>query len=112
MSRTPISGDVWYSLFPKEEDKNDLMERPCIIVEEYEEEYLVIKITRHDPRTEDPFDTEIVDWSACGLKSPSTARISKVTLINKSQILNYKGHLTPYDEFVISEKLDEFINLN
>ncbi len=85
------------------------MERPCIIVDELEDEYLVIKVTRHNPRIEDDFDIEIRDFRQCGLKSPSTARVSKITTIHKSQILNYKGHLTPYDEEVISDVLTSFL---
>lgn len=109
MKRKPQTGEVWYAWLPKEENKHDLMERPCIIVDQIENEYLVIKVTKHDPRPSDPYDREIINWNQCGLKRKSTARVSKIIPIKDSQIDNYKGKLTTLDELRITKALEQFI---
>lgn len=109
--RKPQVGDIWYANIPKEEKPNEIMkDRPCLIVDENEGLYMVIKITKHSPRTNDKYDVPIVFWKECGLSRPSTVRISKISYIDSSQIDNYKGHLTEHDESIISEKLEEFMN--
>ena len=89
-----------------------MRDRPCIIVDQVNEEFLVIKVTKHDPRESDPYDVEIIDWQKCGLKLPSTARISKIQYIDRSQIDNYKGRLEATDEKRISEMLEKYLNEN
>ena len=85
------------------------MERPCIIVDEIEGGYLVIKVTRAAPRKYDEYDTSIEYWKECGLTSPSTARVSKLVTIKDSQIDNFKGKLNPEDEKNIANLLEKFI---
>ncbi|MCT6511971.1 type II toxin-antitoxin system PemK/MazF family toxin [Bacillus subtilis] len=110
-NRTPRPGEVWYATLPKEENPNDLMpNRPCIIVTQENDEYLVIKVTTTNPRPNDPYDTPIEYWGHCGLKRPSTARASKLIMLPEDQIDNYKGRLAPSDEQKISERIEAFLN--
>lgn len=109
--KNPQSGDIWYADLPKEENPHEIMkDRPCVVIDEYEGEYAVIKITKHSPRKNDKYDVRIKYWKECGLSYPSTARISKISHIDRSQLDNYKGHLTEYDEIIIGKKLEEFVN--
>ncbi|AKL77795.1 PemK-like protein [Bacillus velezensis] len=84
--------------------------RPCIIVTEENDEYLVIKVTTTDPRPYDPYDTPIEYWGQCGLKRKSTARASKLIMLAEDQIDNYKGRLAPSDEQRISKAIEDYLN--
>ncbi|KRT89327.1 PemK family transcriptional regulator [Bacillus paralicheniformis] len=85
-------------------------DRPCIIVDKVEDEYLVIKVTKHSPRPYDKYDIAIQYWGQCGLTKPSTARCSKLIFLAEDQIDNYKGHLVKSDEQRITQKLEAFLN--
>ncbi|HDR4520602.1 TPA: type II toxin-antitoxin system PemK/MazF family toxin [Bacillus cereus] len=105
-----LSGEVWYANFPKEEDKTQLMERPCVIVCDAGDDVVAIKLTKTNPREEDEFDVSIVKWQEAGLKIKSTARVSKYEFINKGQILNRKGKLDPDDENRVAISLQRYID--
>lgn len=110
---TPNTGEVWYCDLPKEEKPEEIMrDRPCIIVDQNDEEFVVIKVTKHSPRKNDKYDTVIEKWRECGLSRPSTARISKIANLNRSQLKNCKGKLEVIDEINISKKLEEFLDDN
>ncbi|HGH7177579.1 TPA: type II toxin-antitoxin system PemK/MazF family toxin [Bacillus wiedmannii] len=105
-----LSGEVWYSFFPKDEDKTQTMERPCVIVCDAGDEVVAIKLTKKDPRDEDAFDVPIIKWEEAGLKYPSTARVSKYEFVKKAQILNRKGKLDPADESRVAVSLQRYID--
>lgn len=113
-SRIPIPGEVWYATLPKEENPNDLMtNRPCIIVDQTDaEEFIVIKVTSHNPRNNDPYDVRLVYWGQCGLKKPSTARCSKLIILQREQIDNFKGRLSIADERLVSSKVRSYLESN
>ncbi|WP_085508799.1 type II toxin-antitoxin system PemK/MazF family toxin [Thalassobacillus devorans] len=112
MGRGIEPAQVRYANVPKEEDPNALMERPCVIVEVYEEtnEVAIIKLTKENPRPGDPYDYALVHWKRphAGLPIPSTARCGKLVLVDESQILNLRGKLHVQDEVAITAKLEEF----
>jgi mRNA-degrading endonuclease toxin of MazEF toxin-antitoxin module len=104
------SGEIWYANFPLEEDEAQTIRRPSIIVAAVDNQVVAIKITKHDPRKNDPFDVKIEHWIEAGLSVPSTARISKTKYIDKSQILNRKGELHPLDNERIAHRLKEYLD--
>lgn len=112
MSKTFVIGEVWYVKFPLEEDPNRYIERPAIIADVNLPEVAVIKVTKHDPREEDKYDTPIIHYSHAKLKRQSTARVSKLLSIHKSQILNKKGALHEEDHTSVFGMLDTYIEEN
>jgi mRNA-degrading endonuclease toxin of MazEF toxin-antitoxin module len=104
------SGEIWYMNFPFEENETQTIQRPSIIVAEVDNQVVAIKVTKHDPRENDPFDVKIEYWKEAGLSVPSTARISKTKYIDKSQILNRKGELHPSDIECIAHRLKEYLD--
>lgn len=71
-------GEVWFVEFPLEEDKTKTINRPVIVLDENTLGVLSVKITKHSPRQEDPYDTPILYWQEANLRLASTARVSKV----------------------------------
>lgn len=110
MSRQFSIGDVWYARFPLEENPNQYIERPAIIADVNLPDVAIIKITKHDPRDYDPFDTIIVHFNHAKLKLKSTARVSKLVVVNEKQILNRKGSLHPDDYNRVFSSLSAFLN--
>ncbi|MGD9679361.1 MAG: type II toxin-antitoxin system PemK/MazF family toxin [Vulcanibacillus sp.] len=103
-------GEVRYSHFPLEEDASKYIDRPVIIVIAESPEIVVIKVTKTAPRKNDLYDVPIKHYKYCGLKYPSTARISKVVTLDETQIFNKVRNLHPDDLKNILQKLIEFTN--
>lgn len=112
MAKSFSIGEVWYVKFPLEEDPSLYIERPAIIADVMLPKVAVIKVTKHDPRDEDKYDTKIMHCSHAKLTKQSTARVSKYLAIHKSQIINKKGALHPEDHESIFARLDQFIEEN
>lgn len=71
-------GEVWFVEFPLEEDETRTINRPVIVLDENTLGVLSVKITKHSPRKEDPYDIPILYWQEANLRLASTARVSKV----------------------------------
>lgn len=102
--------EVWYARFPFEEDVSITKERPVIILNVETLECLSVKVTSHEVRDEDEFDTPITHWREAGLKRPSIARISKTVSLTKDKFTNKKGTLHTDDQLVIMQRFTDFIN--
>lgn len=127
MTIRPQQKEVWIAKFPFEEDNSQYRIRPVIIlgttltddevevvdIEELEEKYLSTKITTHECRQNDKFDTIIVKWREANLTRESVARVSKTIVFERSQLLRKIGDADESDFFNILERYIEFIeNLN
>ena len=55
-------GEVWFVEFPLEEDNSQTINRPVVVLDENTLGVLSVKITKHLPRKEDPYDTPIIYW--------------------------------------------------
>lgn len=53
-------GEVWFVEFPLEEDNSQTINRPVVVLDENTLGVLSVKITKHSPRKEDPYDTPII----------------------------------------------------
>ena len=76
-------GEVWFVEFPLEEDNSQTINRPVVVLDENTLGVLSVKITKHSPRKEDPYDTPIIYWQEANLRLASTARVSKVFLLSQ-----------------------------
>ena len=58
---------------------------------------LSVKITKHSPRVEDPYDMPILYCQEANLRLASTARVSKVFVLSKDSFIFKIGELHPED---------------
>ena len=86
-------GEVWFVEFPWEEDNSQTINRPVIVLDENTLGVLSVKITKHSPRKEDPYDTPIIYWQEANLRLASTARVSKVFLLSQDSFIFKIGDL-------------------
>lgn len=86
-------GEVWFVEFPLEEDNSKTLNRPVIVLDENTLGVLSVKITKHKARKEDPYDTPILYWEEANLRLASTARVSKVTVLQKDSFIFKIGNL-------------------
>ena len=90
-------GEVWFVEFPSEENFSQTINRPVIVLDENTLGVLSVKITKHSPRVEDPYDIPILYWQEANLRLASTARISKVFLLPQDSFIFKIGDLHPDD---------------
>lgn len=86
-------GEVWFVEFPLEEDNSQTINRPVIVLDENTLGVLSVKITKHSPRKENPYDTPIIYWQEANLRLASTARVSKVFLLSQDSFIFKIGDL-------------------
>ena len=86
-------GEVWFVEFPLEEDNSQTINRPVIVLDENTLGVLSVKITKHSPRKEDPYDTPIIYWQEANLRLASTARVYKVFLLSQDSFIFKIGDL-------------------
>ena len=95
-----------------EEDASRIINRPVIVLDENVLGVLSVKITKHKVRKEDPYDTPIIYWSEAGLRLASTARVSKVTVLNKDSFIFKIGNLHNDDMDRIEAMYSKFLEDN
>lgn len=103
-------GEVWFVEFPLEEDPNQSINRPVVVLDEDKLGVLSVKITKHSVRENDPYDTPILYWQEANLKLASTARVSKVMILNPDNFIFKIGDLNPDDLKKIEEVYMHFVN--
>ena len=99
--------EIWFARFPLEEDENKTLKRPVLVVHSRDDEYLVIKVTTHEPRDNDKLDVEIKQWQAANLKFPSTARVSKLRMLPGKNFINKIGVINDNDWETVTEKIEQ-----
>lgn len=103
--------DLWFADFPFD-DINQSKDRPVIVLNVDPLEVLSVKITTHDIRDEDQYDTPITKWIEAGLKQESIARISKTMILSPDKFRRKIGTLHSDDAIVIMQKYMDFISDN
>ena len=103
-------GEVWFVEFPIEEDNSQIINRPVVVLDENLLGVLSVKITKHAPRQEDPYDTPILYWREANLRLASTARISKVMLLPQDSFIFKIGELHQDDLLRIEEMYQKFLD--
>lgn len=107
-NKHPRKGEVWYALFPFE-DELVLKPRPVIVLQENDEDIgvLSVKVTKHEPR--DKFDYRIFYWKEAKLKMKSTARISKSMYLPIDMFERKKGDLHPSDLDTVEKLFHDYV---
>ncbi|MBE5950059.1 MAG: type II toxin-antitoxin system PemK/MazF family toxin [Lachnospiraceae bacterium] len=102
-------GDVWFVEFPLEEEATKIINRPVIVLDEDTLGVLSVKITKHAPREEDPYDIPILYYKEANLRLASTARVSKVLLIPRDNFIFKIGDLHPDDLIRVEEMYRKYL---
>lgn len=105
-------GEVWFVEFPLEEDNSKTINRPVIVLDENTLGVLSVKITKHSPRKEDPYDTPILYWQEANLRLASTARVSKVFLLSQDSFIFKIGNLHQDDLDRVEEMYKKYLEEN
>ena len=105
-------GEVWFVEFPLEEDNLQTINRPVIVLDENTLGVLSVKITKHSPRKEDPYDTPIIYWQEANLRLASTARVSKVFLLSQDSFIFKIGDLHQDDLDRVEEMYQKYLEEN
>lgn len=103
-------GEVWYVNYPLEEDITKTLPRPVVVIDETNLKVLSVKVTKHDPREWDNYDTPIVYWQQAKLRFKSTARVAKTLLLDKNMFMHKMGDLHPDDLKDIEDKLMQWFS--
>jgi len=102
-------GEVWFVGFPLEENPNEILNRPVVVLDEDKLGVLSVKVTKHKVRAEDPYDTPILYWQHAHLKFASTARVSKVMILKPEAFIMKIGDLHPDDLSRIEQIYIDFV---
>jgi mRNA-degrading endonuclease toxin of MazEF toxin-antitoxin module len=103
-------GEVWFVEFPIEEDNSQTINRPVIVLDENILGVLSVKITKHAPRKEDPYDVPILYWQEAHLRLSSTARVSKVTMLSPDSFIFKIGELHQDDLERIEQMYQKYLD--
>lgn len=103
-------GEVWFVGFPLEEDDTQIINRPVVVLDEDRLGVLSVKITKHKVRSNDPYDTPILYWQEANLRLASTARVSKVMILQPEDFIFKIGDLHPDDLERIEELYIHFMD--
>lgn len=104
------TGEVWFAEFPLEEDPRNFINRPVIILDVDSLDVLSVKVTKHEVRQEDSYDTPIMHWEDAKLKFASTARISKTIKLPIDNFIFKIGDLKQEDLEEITDMYIKFVN--
>ncbi len=102
-------GEVWFVSFPLEENPEKFTNRPVVVLNAKERLVLSVKITKHKVREDDAFDTPILYWSDAGLRMSSTARVSKIQLLDEDNFIFKIGDLHEDDLNAILQQVFDFV---
>lgn len=111
MSISISQWDIWFAEFPFE-DMEGSKDRPVIVINVEPLEVLSIKVTSHDLRFKDKFDTPIIKWQYANLKQPSVARISKTIYLTIDKFRRKLGVLHEHDRQAIMQRYIEYLHSN
>ena len=103
--------DVWWEFVPLEENKNELLHRPVLVIKDTDnkenQEIFVLsyKITSHEPRNDFPGELRIEDYKEAGLPLKSILRLSKKLLLSSSLFDEKIGKLSLNDQMRVESEL-------
>lgn len=100
--------DIWLTEFPLEEDNSQSISRPVIVLSVKPMWIMSVKVTKHNPRENDPYDIEIKKWKESGLNYPSTARVAKSNKLHISNFKKYLGQLHSDDRINVINAFIDF----
>ena len=89
--------DVYWADVPFEEDALRGKRRPVVIASDRTVYVLVLRVTSHAARLDDPYDYALQEWRFAGLTKESVVRVRKIAQLRPEAIGEYIGRLHPVD---------------
>ena len=102
--------EIWFASFPYEDNPQIVKKRPVIILNVAPIEVLSVKVTSHDIRDSDVYDTPIEHWKDAGLDKPSIARVSKTMRLDQGNFEFKIGDLDTEDQNLILNQYVRYTN--
>ena len=106
---SPIKWEIWLVNMPFEETIGS-KPRPVLVLITKEDDNIVVgKMTTHPPRSEFPYEYQVIDWRGAGLPCQTTLRLSKLTRISSTCFIEKMGVIQPIDQVNIYSLLMQII---
>ena len=105
---TPIKWEIWFVDMPFEEEIGS-KPRPVLVLITNEENIVVGKMTTHLPRSESPYEYQLIDWRGAGLTCQTTLRLSKLARISSTCFIKKIGVIQPVDQINVYSLLQQII---
>lgn len=93
----PNEWEVWNAKVKFDDDLTQIKLRPVLVISNYGNCALSLKITSHAPRAEFCGEYSLIKWSEAGLHRQSTVRTSKKLCLVESDFVHKIGRLHPVD---------------
>ena len=100
--------DVYWADVPFEEDALQCKRRPVVIASDRTVYVLVLRVTSHAARLDDPYDYTLQEWGFAGLTKESVVRVRKIAQLRPEAIGEYIGRLHPVDILGIQACMQRF----
>lgn len=98
--------DIYWADVPFEEDCSQKKSRPVIIAKDNSIYVLVIRITSHETRDNDPYDYLLQEWKYANLEKASVVRIRKIAQLKPDAVHDYIGRIHPADALEIQKCME------
>jgi mRNA interferase MazF len=104
----PIKWEIWFVDMPFEEGIGS-KPRPVLVLISNRENIVVGKMTTHPPRSEFPYEYQLIDWRGAGLTCQTTLRLSKLARISSTCFIKKIGVIQPVDQINVYNLLQQII---
>ena len=94
---SPTKWEIWLVDMPFEENIGS-KPRPALVLIPKGDNIVVGKMTKHPPRSEFPYEYQMIDWRGAGLTCQTTIRLSKLSRINRASFIQKLGDIQPVDQ--------------
>ena len=94
---TPSKWEVWLVNMPFDEGVGSKT-RPALVIDPQKNHIIVGKMTTHSPRSNFPYEYQMIDWKGAGLHCQTTLRLSHLPKISPSAFIKRLGVIQPVDQ--------------
>lgn len=105
----PTKWEIWLVNMPFEEGIGSKV-RPALVIDPQNEYILVGKMTTHPPRSNYPYEYEMVDWKGAGLYQQTTLRLTKLPKLKQSAFIKRLGTIQPVDQVNVRAILKQILS--
>lgn len=100
--------DVYWGDVPFEDDPTQIKRRPVIIAKDCAVYVLILRVTSHEARQNDPYDYTLQEWKYANLETESVVRIRKIAQLRPEHVHEYIGRLHPVDILGIQSRMQRY----
>ena len=104
---TVSAGELWIADITFTNGKNS-KKRPVLVLWVDGNDVVVAAVTSAAPRS--PTDVLLQDWTASGLRLPSTVRLARLDCLEQSLLLHHSGRLSSTDAAQLKSVWNQFVH--